>query len=70
MCKVNTSQNNLCERTLTLLRKNKTPLPDLAQQAGLPYYWLKSFKSGTINDPSVNRVQQLYEHLTGKKLDV
>lgn len=70
MCKVNTSQNNLCERTLTLLRKSKTPLPDLAQRAGLPYYWLKSFKSGAIADPSVNRVQHLYEYLTGKKLAV
>jgi hypothetical protein len=68
MRKANT--NSLCEHTLTLLRKSKTPLPDLAQQAGLPFYWLKSFKSGTIKDPSVNRVQQLYEYLTGKKLAV
>lgn len=31
---------------------------------GLPFYWLRKVASGEIKNPSVNRVQYLYEHLT------
>jgi hypothetical protein len=32
-------------------------------ETGIPYYWLRSFVSGKYQNPSVNRVQYLYEHL-------
>ena len=34
----------------------------------LPYHWLVKFKAGTYKNPSVNRVQYLYEYLTSKPL--
>lgn len=34
----------------------------------VPYIWLIKFRDGKIADPSVNRVQALYEYLTGNPL--
>ncbi len=31
----------------------------------LPYYWLKKFANGEFKNPSVNRIEALYNHLTG-----
>lgn len=60
----------LYDRTLSLLKNCPDPLPDIAIAAKLPYYWLKKFSSGTIKDPSVNRVEKLYEYLAKRKLEV
>lgn len=68
--KTNDTNASLHKRTLELLRKDETPLATLAIKVGLPFYWLKAYKSGAICDPSVNRVQRLYEHLTGKRIAV
>lgn len=35
---------------------------------GIPYHWLIGFASGRYANPSVNRVQFLYEKLSGKKI--
>ena len=43
-------------------------LPDFASDMGISYYWLRKFKSGEIPNPSVNKVQKLYERLTGRPL--
>ena len=40
----------------------------LAVAVGLPFYWVRNFRRGTTPDPGVNRVQKLYEKLSGKKL--
>ncbi len=60
----------LHERTLELLKKDLRPLPAIGHQAGVPFYWLEKFVRGKIKDPSVNRIQKLYEHLTGTTLNV
>jgi len=34
----------------------------------ISYFWLRKFSSGAFRNPSVNKVQALYEHLSGKQL--
>lgn len=43
---------------------------DIADATDLPEPWLKTFAAGRIADPSVNRVETLYNFLTGKPLNV
>lgn len=54
--------------TLQLLHKSDESLLIIHKESKLPYYWLRKFSSGEIADPSVNRVQALYEYLTGREL--
>jgi len=56
----------LYERTRTLLEKQD--LFEVSKATGLPFYWLRSLP--TTTNPSVNRVQVLYEYLTNKPLKV
>jgi hypothetical protein len=42
----------------------------VARACGLHLNWLEKFAAGKFKDPSVNRVQALYEHLSGKKLEL
>jgi hypothetical protein len=58
----------LMTETLRELRSRRASLIDIHRRTGLPFYWLRHFASEEIKDPSVNRVQALYEHLTGRKL--
>ena len=39
-------------------------------ETGISFYWLRKFSSGEFKNPSVNRVQHLYEFLRGKPLFV
>lgn len=57
---------SLMQKTIELCRPHKAK--DLEQLTGVPWHWLHQFKRGKINDPSVNRVQHIYETLTGTKL--
>lgn len=40
----------------------------LANESGIPFYWLQKFAAGCFAAPNVNRVQYLYEFLTGTPL--
>lgn len=51
---------------LAELAKRKGRLPDIC--AALPeidYSWLSKLTQGRIKDPSVNKIQALYDHLHG-----
>lgn len=40
-------------------------LREIAPEGGpVEYEWLKKFRAGKIDDPSVNRIQALHDHLT------
>lgn len=54
--------------TLHLLKKDTRTVLEVYRDTGIPYYWLKKFAEGGTKNPSVNRVQALYEHLSGKTL--
>ena len=53
--------------TTRALLKDKDLLA-IYDATGLSFYWLRKFMRGDIPNPSVNRVQYLYEHLSGNPL--
>ena len=59
---------SLVTTTLDLLRADTRSLATISLQAQMPYFWLDSFNKGKMRSPGINRVQYLYEFLTGKKL--
>ncbi len=54
--------------TRQLLKDDRRSLRMVGQSTFIPYYWLKKFSAGEILSPGVNRVQYLYEFLTGCKI--
>lgn len=58
-------QKSLLKKTIELLNKDKRTLNELHYLTGLPLYWLQSLKKGAMKNPSVNRIQHLFEFLTG-----
>lgn len=58
----------LYKRTHALLIEDKRPLPEIYKASGIPFYWLRKFRSGEIKSPNVNRVEFLHTFLTGAKL--
>jgi len=56
----------LMRRTVELLRERN--LLKVYEDTKIPFYWLRKFSSGETKNPSVNRVQYLYEFLSGKSI--
>lgn len=65
-----TEAESLMLETLKLLRERHETLPEIQSATGIPFYWLRKFLGHEFKDPSVNRVQKLYEYLAGRKLAV
>lgn len=63
-------RGRLHSKTLELLKAYPLTLPAVYKDTGIPYYWLKKFKADEIADPSVNRVEKLYEYLTRSSIEV
>ncbi len=61
-------QGTLMQRTVALVQGRD--LIRLSVDINMNYYWLKKFAKGQVDNPSVNRVQRLYEYLSGAKLDL
>ena len=64
-------ETNLRISTFKLLRNRPAhiKLADVAKDSGLPLSWIKSFHiNGDRKNSSSDKVQTLYEHLSGKKL--
>lgn len=62
---------SLMQVTRRLLKQSDKSLVDVYVElhnngSPITFHWLKKFSSGDIKDPSVNRVEELYTHLTGK----
>lgn len=58
----------LLEAARKLLLADKRSTLEIHKQSGLPVFWLRKLRSGETKDPSVNRVQALYEFLSNTKL--
>ena len=58
--------NTLMVETTKLLKTAN--LIKVSYETGIPFYWLRKFKEGAYLNPSVNRVQNLFEHLSNTKL--
>ena len=57
---------SLMKQTSALLRDQD--LLKIYAETKISFYWLRKFVAGDFRNPSVNRVQYLYEHLSGTKL--
>lgn len=57
---------SLIRATRRLLNESEKSLLILSQELGVPFYWLAAFRQNRIASPSVNRVQYIYEKLSGK----
>jgi len=64
------ARGTLLEKTYALLKENKTPPHIMFAETGLPFFWIKDMRAHKSDDPSVNRVQYLYEYLQEKQLEV
>jgi hypothetical protein len=62
----------LYNKTLELIqnRSVKLKLVQIAKDTGLSESWLQAFSYGDIPDPSVNKIQKLYEYLTKNPLQI
>ncbi len=56
----------LMQKTVELLKTKD--LIQVSAETRISFYWLRRFLSGGFKNPSVNRVEYLYEHLSGTKL--
>jgi hypothetical protein len=54
--------------TRRLMKADKRTTRMISQLTGMPFYWLKKFRAGEIDNPSVNRMQHLYEFISKKEL--
>lgn len=54
--------------TRRLMKADKRTLRMIGQATFIPFYWLKKFQAGEIANPSVNRMQYLYEFISKKEL--
>ena len=60
----------LMTHTRALLRESDKSLAQISHElnakgSNISYYWLRKFSSNVFKDPSVNRIEELYEHLKG-----
>ena len=58
--------SSLLQKTIELMQDQKTM--EVRDATGLNYHWLVALKQGKIPDPGVQKIQLLYEYLTGKKI--
>lgn len=62
------SPGTLMLETMALLRE--ADCVTVSYETGLSFYWLRRFAANGFKNPSVNRVQYLFEHLTGNALQI
>lgn len=65
-CEAFDQPRSLMLKTIELLKKRD--LFEVYAETKISFYWLRKFVALEFKNPSVNRVQYLYEHLTGSKL--
>lgn len=58
----------LMKQTIALLNSSTSTVYQVAQDTGIPFHWLLNFGASRYRNPSVNRVQYLYEHLKKQRL--
>lgn len=63
-------ESTLLDKTIKLLREDHRTLVEIYDGCGLSIYWLRKMKAGNVPDPSVRKVQALYEFLSNKTLEV
>jgi len=62
------SPRKLMTKVQQLLGEDPRSNPEIFRDTGVPLNWLNSFTSNKFKNPSVNRMEYLYEQLSGKDL--
>lgn len=62
--------NTLVKKVRRLLKEDPRKRTELALFLGISDFWLYKLISGNLRNPPANRVQYIYEKLTGKKLEL
>ncbi len=62
--------NSLHEATRKLLLDTPIPVMRISKELKISYVWMMKFRNGEIQDPGANRVQSLWEYLSGRDLEV
>jgi hypothetical protein len=63
-----TESRTLLDKTVQLLQASQESYFKIYDNTGLHPNWLSSIATGKNRDPSVNRIEKLYQYLTGTKL--
>lgn len=61
---------SLLEKTKELLEKYDGSYMEVYAKTGLQPSWISAMATGRVREPSVNKVQRLYEFLTGRALSL
>lgn len=61
---------SLLSKTKELLTEHQGTYFDIYDKTGIQPTWLSALATGRIKNPSVNKVQRLYEYLRGQPLTV
>lgn len=72
MVLTNKITTTLYDATLKLLkdRSRSVVLKQISRDTGLTHSWLTLLCSGALENPSVNKIQTLYEYLSNSKLEL
>lgn len=62
--------SQLMLRTMQLLQTTDKRQHEIYRDTGIQPNWLSRFATGGIPDPSVNRIEALYNYLSGTTLEV
>lgn len=61
-------RGTLHQRTIDLIKESDLTFIQIYEATGISFYWIRKFANGMVPNPSVNRVQELYEFLKGEEL--
>lgn len=61
------SNQTMLDRTKTLLQQHKGHWRSICSATGLDYEWLNKLARDKIEDPGVNKIQKLHDHLVSLK---
>jgi hypothetical protein len=61
---------SLMDATVKLINDDPRTLLEIWRDTGVPFYWLQNLVKYKYANPSVNRVQYIYEKLSGEKLAI
>ena len=70
MCEYEQGEGTLLQRTRDLITDSDKTHMQICIATGLQVNWISGIATGRIKDPSVNRIQKLYEYLAGSKLAI
>jgi transcriptional regulator with XRE-family HTH domain len=69
MTKQTKREGTLLTGTRALLKASSS-IEQVSVSTGISFHWLSKIANGHIRNPSVNRIQKVYEHLTGREINV